>query len=82
MKSIVSFDKVCLKYGKFTALNEISFELFEGTSVALVGNNGSGKTSIVHVLCNLLGHQGGDLIVFDKKSTRSIFRINQNLESF
>ena len=67
MEELIKFDKVVKKYGHNIALDELTFSISKGESVALVGNNGCGKTTTINVLCNLISYDKGDVIVFNKK---------------
>ena len=42
------------KYGAFTALNQISFQLAPGQVVGLLGENGCGKTTLLKVLAGVM----------------------------
>ena len=50
------------KYGKTTAVNNLSFTINPGESVALWGPNGAGKTTIIRSLLGLLSADG-ELII-------------------
>ena len=52
-------------------LKDISFSLSQGESLAIVGATGSGKSTLVNVLCRFYDIQKGD-IKFDGKSIREI----------
>ncbi|MCI8290819.1 MAG: ABC transporter ATP-binding protein [Clostridia bacterium] len=48
----VEFDDVCFSYdNEKNALSNISFEVSRNQSIALIGRTGSGKTSLVNLLC-------------------------------
>ena len=46
------------QFGNFTAVDEVSFEVAAGQSVALWGVNGAGKTTIIRCILGLLSGQG------------------------
>lgn len=50
------------------ALREVSFELEQGTSLGLIGPNGSGKTTILKLLANITRPTSGSLTVDGKLS--------------
>lgn len=54
-------------YGKkqheFVALNDVSFSIPRGASVAIVGKSGSGKSTLMHVMSGLDRPQEGKVIV-------------------
>ena len=58
MKAIELFG-LTKKYGKKTALNDVSFEIEEGDAVALIGPNGAGKTTLLRILATLLKPTSG-----------------------
>ena len=62
------------RYGKHTALRNISLRLRKGEVVALLGPNGAGKTTAVKLLLGLLKPTEGDVKVFggspSERSTR------------
>lgn len=51
------------KFDKLTALNNISFNVSEGSVVGLVGSNGSGKSTLLRVLSGVYQSDGGEIIV-------------------
>jgi len=50
MKPIITALKLCKKYGKFKAVDRISFEILEGECFGFLGPNGAGKTSTVRMI--------------------------------
>jgi ABC-2 type transport system ATP-binding protein len=51
------------KFGAFTAVDRISFEVRRGQIFGLLGPNGAGKTTTFRMLCGLLAPSGGELRV-------------------
>jgi ABC-2 type transport system ATP-binding protein len=51
------------KFGAFTAVDRISFEVRRGQIFGLLGPNGAGKTTTFRMLCGLLAPSGGELHV-------------------
>ncbi len=61
--ALVTAAGVCVHYGSVVALAPTSFELQRGTTVALVGSNGSGKTSLLSLLAGLVTSEEGPVAV-------------------
>ncbi len=49
-------------FGAVTALNDVSFELYPGEVLGIVGDNGAGKTTLMKVLSGLYKASEGDLL--------------------
>ncbi len=61
---MIRFDNVCFAYeGKNWAVENINFTIKPGEFVALVGSNGSGKSTIARLTDGLLLPQNGEVIV-------------------
>lgn len=60
---ILALDGVDAAYGPFRALFDVSLAVPEGGSVALLGPNGSGKTTVARVASGLLAPTRGNLTV-------------------
>ena len=48
----------------FPALKDVSFTMEKGETVAILGQNGSGKSTPVRLLSTLLLHDGGSALIF------------------
>ncbi|CRX38629.1 ATP-binding cassette domain-containing protein [Estrella lausannensis] len=54
------------KFGSFTAVNNISFDVVRGEIFGLLGPNGAGKTTTFKMLCGLLNPTHGNCFVNSK----------------
>ena len=50
---VIEADKLTKKFGKFTAVDNITFEVAEGEIFGFLGANGAGKTTAMRMLCGL-----------------------------
>lgn len=66
------------KIGKFE-LQNISFELAQGTVMGLIGQNGAGKSSIIRCILNLLKKKSGEILIFDKDHAQFETEIREDL---
>lgn len=55
----ISFEGVTMRFGDFTALSEISFEVKRGQIAVLIGGSGSGKTTLLRIMIGLLCPSSG-----------------------
>jgi ATP-binding cassette subfamily B multidrug efflux pump len=60
---MVEFEHVSLAYGDYEALHDISFQVPAGTSLAIVGPTGAGKTSIVNLIPRIYDVTAGRVLV-------------------
>jgi ABC-2 type transport system ATP-binding protein len=54
------------RFGKFTAVNNISFDLKEGEILGFLGPNGAGKTTTIQMLLGILTPSEGEVSYFGK----------------
>ncbi len=57
--TIISASGVTKKFGDFTAVNDVSFEVQRGEILAFLGPNGAGKTTTIKMLTTLLKPTSG-----------------------
>lgn len=63
----IDFEYVSFSYDKKqNILNDISFKVDKNESVALVGRTGSGKTSLVNLICRFYDLESGKIIINGK----------------
>lgn len=53
MEPVITTEKLSKRFGDFTAVNEISFDVFPGEVFGFLGANGAGKTTAMRMLCGL-----------------------------
>lgn len=70
---MLEVDRLCVDVGGRRLLDEVSFRLEEGKIYALIGANGSGKTSLIRALTSYYPRYGGS-IRFDGKELRDCRR--------
>ena len=81
----IEVNKLSKNYGKVKALDEISFNVKKGSICGILGPNGSGKTTTIKSICNLIIPDNGDIKIFgkdNKKATEyisALFEGNRNL---
>ena len=59
----IHFKKISLNYGQKCALKNISFEAKKGDMIALIGDSGGGKTSLVNLLVRFYDPTQGDITI-------------------
>jgi ABC-type branched-subunit amino acid transport system ATPase component len=59
---MLEVDRLSLAYGKHEALSEVSLRLNPGETVAILGSNGAGKTSLLKAIIGLTRPRGGAVV--------------------
>ena len=54
MEEILKISNVSKNFGKVKAVNNISFEVEEGETIAFIGPNGAGKTTTIKMMTGIL----------------------------
>jgi len=63
METVIEVHDLVRRFGSFTAVDHISFEVRRGTIFGLLGPNGAGKSTTFRMLCGLLPATAGELRV-------------------
>lgn len=69
MNSIIEVKNFTKRYGDYIAVNDISFDVEEGTIFAFLGPNGAGKSTTINTLCTIFEKTSGTLIIDGKDVT-------------
>lgn len=59
MAELLKIDNLSAGYGEAVVLNGVSFELEEGRTLALLGRNGTGKTTLMNTIAGATRQHGG-----------------------
>ncbi len=88
---LLALDNARLRFGGIVALDDVSFDVAEGSIAGLIGPNGAGKTTAFNAITRLYRLESGD-VVFDGRSLKhtppsrvvrlGIARTFQNVELF
>ncbi len=62
----IEFRNVSFDYGQVKILNNLSFSIARGTSVAIVGLSGGGKSTLIKLIVGLLKKDKGELLLDGK----------------
>jgi len=71
---MIQIQNITKTYGKkqnvFTALDDVSIDIPDGASVAIIGKSGSGKSTLMHAVSGLDRPEKGQVIIGDKDILR------------
>jgi branched-chain amino acid transport system ATP-binding protein len=70
MPELLSLERLSAGYGEAVVLSEISLTLNEGESLALLGRNGMGKTTLVNSIVGVTRYRGGTIRLDGRDITR------------
>ena len=70
MPELLAIERLCAGYGEAIVLSDISFRLNEGQSLALLGRNGMGKTTLVNSIVGVTRYRGGSIMLGGRDITR------------
>jgi branched-chain amino acid transport system ATP-binding protein len=70
MSDLLTLDKIAAGYGEAQVLSGISLSLREGEALALLGRNGTGKTTLINTIMGLTRRRGGTLTLAGRDITK------------
>ena len=76
--SILAVENLSKSYGRIQALNNVSFTVPEGSVFGILGPNGSGKTTMLGTIMDILKPTSGTYKLFDEAAYRTASRKNRN----
>lgn len=63
MKNSIEIKNLTKKFGSFTSVDNVSFNVKQGEIFGFLGANGAGKTTTIKMLCGILAPTSGDATV-------------------
>lgn len=75
---MIQINNITKRFGKFTALDDVSIHCEKGQCIALVGPNGSGKTTLIKSILGMIVADSGT-ILFNNKSVRKDFQYRSQI---
>lgn len=76
MEKIISVDNLTFGYEKQFVLNDVSFSIAKGDFVAIIGSNGTGKSTLIKLLLGQLFPVFGTISLFGKGNSNSSNLLN------
>ena len=78
-ENMISVERLTKRFGDFTAVDDISFEVKKGEIFGFLGANGAGKTTAMRMLCGLSLPTSGKAIVAGFDVYRQTEQIKRNI---
>lgn len=84
----IEIRNITKSYGEREILKDISFDVNEGETISIVGPSGTGKSTLLRIICGILDEDGGSILVDGEDLTdlppekRNTLMMFQNFELF
>ena len=80
--NVIETKELCKRYGKNLVVDHVNLHVPEGSIYGFVGENGSGKTTIMRLLMGLANPTSGDYSLFDISSKdNQIYKIRNQISA-
>ncbi len=64
---MLRLEHISVSYGKHEALHDVTFDVVEGRTTAILGANGAGKTTLLKTIAGLVRPHAGGKILFEDR---------------
>jgi len=75
----VSVAHVVRRFGRFTAVNDVSFDIGRGEIFGLLGPNGAGKSTMIRMMCGLLKATSGLVQILGSDAARHSHQVRSRI---
>jgi ABC-2 type transport system ATP-binding protein len=75
----VEIENLTRRFGKFTAVDNVSFKVHKGEIFGFLGANGAGKTTLIRMLCGILAPTSGQATVAGFDIYKQTEQIKKNI---
>ena len=79
VKKIIEVKNLSKSYKNLKAIDDLSFDVYEGEILGLLGPNGSGKSTTINCILNLLNFEKGTIKIFGKEMRPDAYDIKKNI---
>jgi len=79
MKKIIEVKNLTKEYKKLKAIDDLSFDVYEGEILGLLGPNGSGKSTTINSILSLLNYSNGKIKIFGKEMNPDAYEIKRKI---
>ena len=59
---LIEVKNIHKRYAKYHALDNVSFNIYEGRICGLIGENGAGKTTLIRIISGLIKQDSGEIV--------------------
>ena len=67
VEKIIEVKNLVKDYGKFRAVDDVSFDVFQGDVFGFLGPNGAGKSTTIRTMLTLISATSGEIKIFGKE---------------
>ena len=79
MKKIIEVKNLTKEYKNLKAIDNLSFDVFEGEILGLLGPNGSGKSTTINSILQLLNYSSGSIKIFGHVMKPDSYKIKKDI---
>ena len=79
MKKIIEVKNLSKSYKNLKAIDDLSFDVYEGEILGLLGPNGSGKSTTINSILQLLNYSSGSIKIFGHVMKPDAYEIKKDI---